>query len=235
MITLISLCIKTLSWLNCVGLVNLLDPNFRILIIYYFLKFFAELNDFRESMDRIIRTKESNTNLAIRLSSSNISHDKSNIEIMEKKLLKLKLILNSKKLNSIIQNLLHTQKVFMSDEQGALDFMDIFCIFVFLYLRINIPIYNQTSQEIIYYKTYFKSNQTPNLTKNRESKDRKRAILKFTKNNRFQLCTKHERFIHQNRRIRPKNSRGQITMLHRHLFTQSTRLLQSSGLIRKCI
>jgi hypothetical protein len=157
MITLISLCIKTLTWLNCPGFVNLLDPNFRILIIYFFLKFFAEINDFRESIDRIIRTKESDTNLATRLSSSNISNDKSNIEIMEKRLLKLKLILNSKKLNSIIQNLLHTKKVFMSDEQGALDFMDIFCIFVFLYLKINIPIYNQTSEEISYYKTYFKS------------------------------------------------------------------------------
>ena len=145
MARLVELCVKLLGWLMCPGFVYLLDPNFRILIIYYFLKFFARLNDFKDSLDFLIKRKE------------DFPEKISLIVELEKQMIKMQLILNSKMLNKIIKNLLHSDETFMSNEQGSLEFIDIFCVFVFLYLKINTPIYNQTHRNVEHFKDFFRS------------------------------------------------------------------------------
>ena len=145
MVRLVDLCVLLLGWLLCPGFVYFLDPSFRILIIYYFLKFFVRLYDFNDSLDFLIKRKE------------DFPEKISLIVELEKQMIKLQLILNSKMLNKFIKNLLHSDETFMSNEQGSLEFIVIFCVFVFLYLKINTPIYNQTHRNVEHFKDFFRS------------------------------------------------------------------------------
>lgn len=224
---LLSQCNLTLSWLNCAELVDLLDPDFRILVIYYFLKFFSQVIDFRESLERMFRTKK--FAFGDQLNASNSNGDSVDMEQLEKQFNQLETILTSKMLNTIIQNVLHSQQVFLANEQRALDLMDIFCVFVFLYLKINAPIYNQSSKEIQHYKDYFKSGSATNPRKNRH---RRKPVFATAENRRVQLSLEHERLVHQHGRVHRAGGHRETALPDRAVLAQPAGTFQPVGPLR---
>lgn len=136
---------------------HLLDSDFRITLVFFFLKFFAQLIDFQGSLDWLFSGKAGAFAFPEKLFSQSGGVEGTSLEKLEGQLEELRGRLRSKALNSVVQHVLHSQKTFMADAQQALDFQDVFCVFVFLFLTTNTPIYNQTPRQIEHYKDYFDS------------------------------------------------------------------------------